>query len=91
MGTILILYYSRHGNVATMANYAARGVEQVDAMQAIIRTVPAVSATCEAIEDAIPSNGAPYASLDELAQCNGLLVGSPNTIWQYGCPIKIFF
>ena len=71
MSDILIIYYSRHGNVAQMAQYIARGVEEVSGMQARIRTVPEVSTVCEAAQDIIPESGPPYATLDDLRTCAG--------------------
>ena len=43
---ILVLYYSRGGATATMAQHIARGVELVPGVCARLRTVPAVSANC---------------------------------------------
>ena len=40
MTDILVLYDSRHGNVARMARCVARGVERAAGMQACVRTVP---------------------------------------------------
>ena len=57
---ILVLYYSRHGATAEMARHIARGVE-MQGMEARLRSVPAVSAECEAVSDSIPAEGAPYA------------------------------
>ena len=54
---ILILYYSRSGNVAEMAKQIARGVEQVDGMTAKLRTVPNVSANHESSEKSVPDDG----------------------------------
>ena len=59
MSEILVVYYSRYGATADMARHVARGVESVDGMQARLRTVPPVSATCEAVEDDIPAEGPP--------------------------------
>lgn len=88
---ILILYYSRYGNVAQMARWLARGVESVPNCQAILRTVPPVSAVCEATEPSIPEQGAPYVSLDELASCDGLAVGSPTRFGNMAAPMKYFW
>jgi len=90
MSEILVLYYSRYGNVAQMANYVARGVAEVDGMQARIRTVPAVSATCEATEDSIPANGPPYAELTDLQECSGLILGSPTRFGNMAAALKYF-
>src|SRR5690606_37244320 len=57
---ILVLYYSRHGSTAEMARQVARGVE-LGGLTARVRTVPAVSTTCEAVAPAIPEDGALYA------------------------------
>jgi len=50
MAEILILYYSRHGAVAAMAQQLARGVEAVAGCEARLRTVPPVSPVHEAEE-----------------------------------------
>jgi NAD(P)H dehydrogenase (quinone) len=91
MSDILILYYSRHGSVANMAQLIARGVEQVPGMQARIRTVPAVSTVCAATEDSIPVAGPPYATLDDLRECAGLALGSPTRFGNMAAPLKYFF
>jgi len=90
MADILILYYSRHGSVAAMAQMIARGVEQVPGMQARIRTVPAVSTVCEAVEDSIPVAGPPYATLDDLRECAGMAMGSPTRFGNMAAPLKYF-
>ena len=90
MTDILILYYSRHGSVAAMAQMIARGVEQVPGMQSRIRTVPAVSAVCEAVADSIPAEGPPYATLDDLRECAGLALGSPTRFGNMAAPLKYF-
>lgn len=90
MTEILILYYSRHGNTAEMARLIAHGVEEVAGVTVNLRTVPPVSATCEAIEDDIPASGPPYAELSDLAQCNGLIIGSPTHYGNMASPLKYF-
>jgi NAD(P)H dehydrogenase (quinone) len=87
---ILVLYYSRYGATEKMAHQVARGIEEVQGMQARVRTVPAVSAVCEATEDSIPSEGAPYASLDDLRECAGLALGSPTRFGNMAAPLKHF-
>ncbi len=90
MAEILVLYYSRHGATAEMARRAARGVEEIDGMRAQLRTVPAVSAVCEASEDTIPDSGPPYVSLNDLETSSGLLLGSPTRICNMAAPLKYF-
>ena len=88
---VLILYYSHTGAVAELAQYIARGVSRVDGMEARMRTVPPVSATCEAVEPLIPSDGAPYVSLDDLRDCSGLALGSPTRFGNMAAPMKYFW
>ena len=90
MVKILILYYSRDGSTAEMANLIARGVESVTGAEAVLRTVPNVSAVCEKTEPAIPSAGAIYASLDDLRDCDGLALGSPTRFGNMAAPLKYF-
>lgn len=87
---VLVLYYSRHGATAQMASLIARGVEEVDGVQAKIRTVPAISTVCEATEEDIPESGALYAGLDDLKHCDGLVLGSPTRFGNMAAPLKYF-
>jgi len=86
---VLVLYYSRHGATAEMARQIARGVE-LGGLEARLRTVPAVSAECEATAPPIPAEGAPYASLDDLRHCAGLALGSPTRFGNMAAPLKYF-
>lgn len=90
MADILVLYYSVHGNVARMANQVARGVDQVDGMQARLRTVPRVSTVCEATEDSVPDDGPPYAEPADLVECTGLVLGSPTRFGNMAAALKYF-
>lgn len=87
---ILVLYYSRHGATAAMAQQVARGVALAGGMEARLRTVPAVSATCEATEPAIPPAGAIYCSDADLQHCAGLVLGSPTRFGNMAAPLKYF-
>jgi NAD(P)H dehydrogenase (quinone) len=87
---ILILYYSRTGATAELARYIARGVEMTEGITAKIRTVPPVSATCEKMDSAIPKDGPPYATLEDLQNCSGLALGSPTRFGNMAAPLKFF-
>ena len=86
---ILVLYYSRYGATAEMAHLVARGVEE-GGMESRLRTVPNVSATCEAVEECIPESGAPYVELEELRDCVGLALGSPTRFGNMAAAMKYF-
>ena len=87
---VLILYYSRGGATATMAQHVARGVERVSGITARLRTVPAISSNCEKTEDDIPESGPLYCELDDLRHCAGLVLGSPTRFGNMAAPLKYF-
>ncbi|WP_045224179.1 NAD(P)H:quinone oxidoreductase [Methyloterricola oryzae] len=90
MVEILILYYSRYGSTTEMANLVARGVEEVPGATAKIRTVPEISTVTEATAEPVPETGAPYATLDDLKNCDGLAMGSPTHFGNMAAPMKYF-
>jgi NAD(P)H dehydrogenase (quinone) len=90
MTEILVLYYSQGGAVKEMAQIIARGAESVSGVKARLRTVPKVSANCEATESDIPDTGAPYVELKDLEQCAGLALGSPTRFGNMAAPMKYF-
>ena len=86
---VLVLYYSRNGHVKKLAEAIAQGVESAG-MEARLRTVPAISTVCEATADDIPSSGDIYCTEQELANCSGLLMGSPTRFGNMAAPLKYF-
>ena len=90
MPEILILYYSRHGATEKMANLIARGAEEIAGITTKVRTVPNVSTVCEAVENDIPEQGAPYVTLDDLKNCAALAMGSPTRFGNMAAPLKYF-
>jgi NAD(P)H dehydrogenase (quinone) len=90
MSDILVLYYSRQGSTAALARHISRGVESVSGMRARLRTVPAVAATTDRLDPAVPDAGPPYAVHDDLAQCAGLILGSPTRFGNMAAPLKFF-
>jgi NAD(P)H dehydrogenase (quinone) len=89
MAYLLVLYYSRHGATAEMACLIARGAEE-GGLEARLRTVPEVSAVCEAVADDIPAEGPPYASIEDLRDCAALALGSPTRFGNMAAPLKHF-
>lgn len=87
---VLVLFYSRHGSVSTMAKHIARGINKVSGMEAKIRQVPEVSDTTKVAAPALPDDGAPYCTLEELADCSGLAIGSPSYFGSMAAPLKHF-
>jgi NAD(P)H dehydrogenase (quinone) len=90
MSDVLVLYYSRYGATESLAREVCRGVDSVKGMAARLRTVPAVSAVCEASEDSIPDAGPPYVSASDLRECSGIVMGSPTRFGNMSSALKYF-
>jgi NAD(P)H dehydrogenase (quinone) len=89
MAEILILYYSRGGSVAKLARLLARGVEEAGCTSRL-RTVPAVAPVTTLAAPPVPDSGAPYVEARDLAECDGLLLGSPTRFGIMAAPLKHF-
>ena len=89
MAEILILYYSRGGSVAKLARLLARGVEEAGCV-ARLRTVPPVAPVTTLASPPEPESGAPYVEARDLAECDGLLLGSPTRFGIMAAPLKHF-
>lgn len=85
MPDILVLYYSRHGATAELARLVARGVDSVAGCRARIRTVPPLG------HAAAPTDGAAFATHEDLRDCAGLVLGSPVRFGNMAAPLMAFF
>jgi len=90
MLTILVLYYSRGGSVAELARHVCRGIESVSGATSRLRTVPPVAPVTQVAEPPVPASGAPYATIEDLAECDGLVMGSPTRFGNMAAPLKQF-
>lgn len=90
MSTILVLYYSRSGKTAALAQQVARGIAEVDGVDARLRSVPPVAAATQTAQPPVPDDGAPYATLDDLRECSALVMGSPTRFGNMAAPLKHF-
>lgn len=84
---VLVLYYSRHGHVKAMAGQIARGVLSVPGCSPRLRTVPPWGAAA----DAVPDEGAPYVTREDLIACAALAVGSPTRFGNMAAGMKAFW
>ena len=87
---ILVLYYTQHGATLNLAREIARGINSVAGCEAVLRTVPKVSAVCEAVAADIPAEGAPYATAADLKNCAALALGSPTRFGNMAAAMKYF-
>jgi len=87
---ILVLYYSRFGTTANLARDVCQGVDSVAGAAARLRTVPAVSTVAEARTSDVPAEGPPFATIDDLRECAGVVMGSPTRFGNMAAPLKYF-
>jgi NAD(P)H dehydrogenase (quinone) len=87
---ILVLFYSRKGSTAELARQICRGIESVPTAQARLRTVPPVTTVVEPPQAPIPNEGPPYATAQDLSECDGLVLGSPTRFGNMAAPLKHF-
>lgn len=90
MQDILVLFYSQHGATRELARLIARGIDSVEGCRARLRTVPKVSAVCEATAAAVPDAGAPYVERADLVECCALALGSPTRFGNMASAMKYF-
>lgn len=86
---ILVLYYSKHGLTKQLAQAIVKGIEHEGA-EALLRTVPEVSTQIGNNAAAVPTSGAPYVTLEELANCDALALGSPTHFGNMSGAMKHF-
>ena len=90
MTEVLVLYYSRGGSVARLARQIARGIGEDEGVSARLRTVPPVAPVTVEAAPPEPEDGAPYVEKSDLAECAGLLIGSPTRFGNMAAPMKHF-
>lgn len=90
MAEILVLFYSRKGSTAELARQVCRGIESIAGATAKLRTVPPVDSVIEQPQSAVPADGPPYATHEDLRRCDGLVMGSPTRFGNMAAPLKHF-
>ena len=86
---VLVLYYSKYGSTREMAHLIANGIDATG-MAVKIRTVPNLSTVVKEAEPSIPVEGDIYCTLDDLANCAGLAMGSPTRFGNMASEMKYF-
>ncbi len=71
-----------------MARLIARGVETVDGCDAVLRSVPEISSRHNSETEA--NQGDPLVELNDLIECEGLILGSPTRFGNMSAPVKNF-
>ena len=94
---ILVLYYSMYGNVFRMANEVVSGIKEVESAEPVLKQVPDLLP-----EKLIQENqdikkakelqkDVPVAKVDDLRNCDGLIVGSPTRFGNMCAQVRNFF
>ena len=92
MKKILIIYYSKNGSTKIMSEKISRGVQSVDNVEPIIRTVPEIyeQVTLEKYDALANADGVLYVTNEDLKDCDGLIIGSPTHFGNMAAPVKSF-
>ncbi|HWK37574.1 MAG TPA: NAD(P)H:quinone oxidoreductase [Hyphomicrobium sp.] len=90
MTKVLVLYYSTYGHIEKMAYAVAEGVREAGA-EAVVKRVPELVP-----EDVARNSGykldqpAPIATVDELADYDGIIIGTPTRFGNMAAQMKNF-
>ena len=88
---VLVLYYSNHGMTEALARDVVAGIEGSAGALARLRTVPPVSADTDATLPEIPETGPPYANIEDLRDCDALVLGCPTHFGNMPAAMKHFW
>jgi len=87
---VLVLYFSRNGSVASLANEIATGIESTPGIECLVRTVPSVAPDFDKRASDIPEQGPLYCTLDDFSNAAGIALGSPGRFGNMAAPLKYF-
>ena len=91
MTKVLVLYYSTYGHIETMAEAVAEGARQVAGAEVSVKRVPElVPPEVLAKSGAKTDQGAPLATVDELAEYDAILLGAPTRFGNMAAQMRNF-
>ena len=90
MPEILIVCHSVHGNTLAMAREVARGVDSFDGASARLRSVAPITSAIDPVANEPPADGPALVSAEDLAECDGLILGSPTRFGNMAAAVKYF-
>ena len=90
MAKVLVLYYSSYGHIETMAQAVAEGAREAGAEVAIRRVPELVPAEVAAKSHFKTDQAAPVATVDELAEYDAIVVGTPTRFGNMAAQMKNF-
>ncbi|GAB4170708.1 MAG: NAD(P)H:quinone oxidoreductase [Wenzhouxiangellaceae bacterium] len=90
MREILVLSYSLNGHTLALAREVARGVESVADCGARLRSVAPVTSALAPVQAQWPDSGPALVEAADLAECAGLVLGSPTRFGNMAAAVKYF-
>jgi NAD(P)H dehydrogenase (quinone) len=90
MAKILVLYYSSYGHIETMAQAVAEGARQAGAQVDIKRVPETAPAEIAKAAHFKLDQKAPVASIDELANYDGIIIGAPTRFGRLAGQMAVF-
>ncbi len=90
MTGVLVVVHSVHGNTLAMGREVARGVERVEGCQALLRCVAPITSALAPEQRELPEDGPAIVEDDDLARCDGLILGSPTRFGNMAAAMKHF-
>ncbi len=91
MSKILVLYYSSYGHVERMAQAVAEGAKAVGGNEVLIKRVPELVPDDVAKQSGYKTDqAAPIATVDELADYDAILFGTPTRYGNMAAQMKNF-
>ncbi len=90
MTEILIVCHSVHGNTLQMGREIARGVESVKGAAARLRSVAPLTSAIDPVAREPSSEGPALVDAQDLAECDGLILGSPTRFGNMAASVKYF-
>src|SRR5215470_13451926 len=91
MTKVLVLYYSSYGHIEQMAQAAAEGVAKVSGATAVVKRVPeTVPAEIAKQMHFKLDQAAPIATVDELADYDAIIFGTPTRYGNMAAQMKTF-
>lgn len=91
MSKVLILYYSMHGHVSTLAKEVARGASSLSGVEVTLKRVPEVMTEAALVQaGAVSEADVPVATVGELCHYDAIIFGTPTRFGNMASQMRSF-
>jgi NAD(P)H dehydrogenase (quinone) len=91
MAKVLVLYWSAYGHVERMAQAVAEGARSVSGTEVVVKRVPELVSEDVARKSGVKvDQKAPIATVDELANYDAIIFGTPTRFGNMAAPMRSF-